>query len=142
MHIAPPYLLFIGDATDQLSIKMARGAADWCPELCIGEYSMSGCTVTTGIPKMDIATAAKNGAKSFVLGFANSGGILDEKWLVYIFEAMDNGMDIVSGLHDKLTDFPEIVEKSIQKFCSSNVGEFPLKNRFKTSAAPTLENFL
>ncbi|MDP7591109.1 MAG: DUF1611 domain-containing protein [Litorilituus sp.] len=114
MHIAPPYLLFIGDATDQLSIKMARGAADWCPELCIGEYSVSGCTVTTGIPKMDIATAAKNGAKSFVLGFANSGGILDEKWLVYIFEAMDNGMDIVSGLHDKLTDFPEIVEKSIQ----------------------------
>lgn len=25
MHIVSPYLLFIGDATDQLSIKMARG---------------------------------------------------------------------------------------------------------------------
>lgn len=114
MHIASPYLLFIGDATDQLSIKMARGAADWRPELCVGEYSVAGCTVSTGIEKMDIAQAASKGAKSFILGFANSGGVLDKKWLPYILEAMDNGMDIVSGLHDKLSDFPEIVEKAQQ----------------------------
>ena len=114
MQIASPYLLFIGDATDQLSIKMARGAADWRPELCVGEYSVDGCTVTTGIEKMDIPQAAKQGAKSFILGFANSGGVLDKKWLPYILEALDNGMDIVSGLHDKLSDFPELVEKAQQ----------------------------
>ncbi len=114
MQIASPYLLFIGDATDQLSIKMARGAADWRPELCVGEYSVDGCTVTTGIEKMDITQAAKQGAKSFILGFANSGGVLDKKWLPYILEALDNGMDIVSGLHDKLSDFPELVEKAQQ----------------------------
>ena len=114
MQIASPYLLFIGDATDQLSIKMARGAADWRPELCVGEYSVDGCTVSTGIKKMDIAQAASQGAKSFILGFANSGGVLEKKWLPYILEAMDNGMDIVSGLHDKLTDFPEIVAKAQQ----------------------------
>ena len=114
MQIASPYLLFIGDATDQLSIKMARGAADWRPELCVGEYSVAGCTVSTGIEKMDISQAASNGAKSFILGFANSGGVLDKKWLPYILEAMDNGMDIVSGLHDKLSDFPEIVAKAQQ----------------------------
>jgi len=114
MQIASPYLLFIGDATDQLSIKMARGAADWRPELCVGEYSVDGCTVSTGIEKMDIAQAAAKGAKSFILGFANSGGALDKKWLPYILEAMNNGMDIVSGLHDKLSDFPEIVEKAQQ----------------------------
>ncbi len=114
MQIASPYLLFIGDATDQLSIKMARGAADWRPELCVGEYSVAGCTVSTGIEKMDISQAANKGAKSFILGFANSGGVLDKKWLPYILEAMDNGMDIVSGLHDKLSDFPEIVAKAQQ----------------------------
>lgn len=114
MQIASPYLLFIGDATDQLSIKMARGAADWRPELCVGEYSVEGCTVTTGINKMDISQAAQKGAKSFVLGFANSGGVLDRKWLPYILEALDQGMDIVSGLHDKLTDFPELVTKAEQ----------------------------
>lgn len=114
MQIASPYLLFIGDATDQLSIKMARGAADWRPELCVGEYSVKGCTVTTGIEKMDISQAAQKGAKSFVLGFANSGGVLDRKWLPYILEALEQGMDIVSGLHDKLSDFPELVAKAEQ----------------------------
>jgi len=112
MKIHPPYLLFIGDATDQLSIKMAQSAADWCPELCIGEYSVSGCTVSTGLTNTTIGDAAKQGAKTFVLGFANSGGILDKKWLPTILEALDNGMNIVSGLHDKLTNFPEIVEKA------------------------------
>ena len=95
MHIVSPYLLFIGDATDQLSIKMARGAADWRPELCIGEFSVSGCTVTTGIEKMTIEQAAARGAKSFILGFANSGGVLEKRWLPYILNAMEHGMDIV-----------------------------------------------
>ena len=112
MQIASPYLLFIGDATDQLSIKMARGVADWRPELCIGEFSVDGCKVATGIEKMTIEQAAIRGAKSFVLGFANSGGILDKKWLPYILTALDNGMDIVSGLHNKLSDFPELVSKA------------------------------
>ncbi|MFT4653426.1 MAG: putative NAD-dependent epimerase/dehydratase family protein [Kangiellaceae bacterium] len=114
MKIVSPYLLFIGDATDQLSIKMALGAAKWCPELCIGEYSVSGCSVSTGIEQMNIKQAACHGAKSFILGFANSGGLLDKKWLPYILEAMENGMDIVSGLHEKLSDFPELVEKAKQ----------------------------
>jgi uncharacterized NAD-dependent epimerase/dehydratase family protein len=114
MKIHPPYLLFIGDATDQLSIKMAQSAADWCPELCIGEYSLQGCTVSTGLPNTTIDQAAKQGAKTFVLGFANSGGVLDEKWLPTILYALEKGMNIVSGLHDKLTSFPEIVEKAKQ----------------------------
>ena len=112
MHITSPYLLFIGDATDQLSIKMARGVSDWRPELCIGEYSVSGCKVSKGIEKLNIKQAAKKGAKSFKHAFANSGGVLDKKWLPYIIEALDNGMDIVSGLHNKLTDFPAIVAKA------------------------------
>lgn len=114
MQISSPYLLFIGDATDHLSIKMARGVADWRPEHCVGEYSVEGCNVSTGITKMNIKQAADKGAKSFILGFANSGGVLDKKWLPYILEAMDNGMDIVSGLHDKLSNFPELVKKAQQ----------------------------
>ncbi|MEL0631728.1 N-acetyltransferase DgcN [Pseudoalteromonas carrageenovora] len=114
MKITPPYLLFIGDATDQLSIKMAQSVADWRAELCIGELSVSGCTVTTGLPQHTISDAAKLGAKTFVLGFANSGGLLDKKWLPYILDALEHGMDIVSGLHDKLTNFPEVVNKAAQ----------------------------
>jgi uncharacterized NAD-dependent epimerase/dehydratase family protein len=114
MKIVPPYLLFIGDASDKLSIKMALSAAKWRPELCIGEYSVSGCSVTTGIEQMNIKQASDKGAKSFVLGFANSGGSLDKKWIPYIIEAMEAGMDIVSGLHEKLCSFPKLVIKAEQ----------------------------
>ncbi|OKY26220.1 MULTISPECIES: N-acetyltransferase DgcN [Thalassotalea] len=109
MQIIAPYLLFIGDATDELSIKMARGAADWRPELCIGEMSVDGCTVTTGLNETTIEEAATKGAKTFVLGFANSGGVLAPKWHQYIIKALELGMDVVSGLHDKLTDVPKLV---------------------------------
>ena len=50
MVLTPPYLLFIGNATDPLSIKMAKSVADWNPEACIGEYRLPGCEVTTGCP--------------------------------------------------------------------------------------------
>ncbi|WP_317983497.1 N-acetyltransferase DgcN [Salinimonas profundi] len=112
--IQAPYLLFIGDATDPLSIKMARSVADWRAHKCLGEYRLSGCEVTTGCPSLSIAQAAERGAKSFILGFANSGGHLDERYLPHIIDAIESGMDIVSGLHDKLTNYPELVEKAEQ----------------------------
>jgi len=117
MKIHAPYHLFIGDATDELSIKMARGVADWRPELCIGELSVTGCTVSTGVEQLSIADAAAQGARSFVLGFANSGGILEKKWLPIILEALSHKMDIVSGLHDKLSNFPELVIKAKAMGC-------------------------
>ncbi|REL26675.1 DUF1611 domain-containing protein [Thalassotalea euphylliae] len=110
MQIVGPYLLFIGDATDALSIKMARGVADFRPELCIGEMQVEGCQVTTGLPQLTIAEAVAKGAKTFVLGFANSGGVLDPKWHPYILEALAAGMDVVSGLHEKMADVPALAE--------------------------------
>ncbi|AXV67264.1 DUF1611 domain-containing protein (plasmid) [Pseudoalteromonas lipolytica] len=118
MQIKPPYLLFIGDATDKLSIKMAQSLADWRAELCVGELSVSGCTVSTGLNQCSISEAAKLGAKTFVLGFANSGGVLDKKWLPIISEAIEHGMNIISGLHEKLTNFDELVTLS-QKYNTS-----------------------
>lgn len=114
MNISFPYLLFLGDSTDVLSIKMAKGPADWSPEKCIAEYRVEGCTVSTGLPQMNIAQAVENGAKSFVLGMANSGGILDPKWVPYIIEALKNGLDIVSGLHQKLADNADIAATAKQ----------------------------
>ncbi len=117
MNIQTPYLLFVGDATDPLCIKMARSAADWSPEKCIGEYALKGCTVTTGTPSMSIEEAVKAGAKSFVLGFANSGGTLDGEWVPAIIKAMESGMDIVSGLHDRLEDIPAVKSTAKQLGC-------------------------
>ena len=112
MNLPSPYLLFIGNTTDPLSIKMAKSAADWSPEMCVGEYSLPGCSVTTGLPAMTIEEGAQQGAKAFVLGFANSGGVLDPSLVASIITALEAGMDIINGLHDKLADIPEIAEKA------------------------------
>ena len=109
MVLSPPYLLFIGDATDPLSIKMAKSVADWNPQACVGEYKLPGCTVSTGCSSMSIQEGARAGANTLVLGFANSGGVIDSAWVPTIVEAIEAGMHVVSGLHDKLTDIAEVV---------------------------------
>lgn len=115
MKIQAPYLLFLGDANDELSIKMAKGVADWRPEHCVGEYRLEHCTVTTGQPAMDIKTAKAAGAKTFVLSFANSGGTIDPAWIPFIIEALEHDMHIVSGLHQKLTDITPVRELAQQR---------------------------
>jgi uncharacterized NAD-dependent epimerase/dehydratase family protein len=110
MNTQTRYLLFIGDETDPLRIKMARSAADWCPEKCVGELSSQGCKVSTGLPTLTIPEAVNAGANSLVLGFANSGGMLEAKYFPQILQALEAGMDIVSGLHDRLADIPAIAE--------------------------------
>ncbi|MDP5359458.1 MAG: DUF1611 domain-containing protein, partial [Paracoccaceae bacterium] len=36
--IQTPYLLFLGDAPDQLAAKVAQGIKDWRPENALGQY--------------------------------------------------------------------------------------------------------
>jgi uncharacterized NAD-dependent epimerase/dehydratase family protein len=45
---------------------------------------------------------------ALVLGTAKSGGQLPESWRKDILKALDMGLDVVSGLHDFLSDDPEI----------------------------------
>jgi len=108
MEIMGPYLLFLGATTDPLSVKTSRGIAHWRPEKCVGQLSMPGCDVTLGLPEMDFEEAANKGAKTFILGLANSGGFIADEWLPYLRQALEHGMDIASGLHQKVTDIPEI----------------------------------
>jgi D-glutamate N-acetyltransferase len=108
MNLKKPYCLFIGDAKDPLSIKLAKGIADWRPEDAIAENSFPECSVTTGIVRMSIKEAAKSGAKTFVLGFANKGGTIDPLWIGPILKAIESGMDIASGLHQRLDSIQEI----------------------------------
>jgi len=108
MHIKAPYFLFIGDAKDTLSIKMATSIADWRPDLVIGENQLEGCEVTTGLPHISIQQAIDKGAQTFVLGLVNSGGKIAQSWIPAILEAIESGMDIVSGLHQRLDSIEPI----------------------------------
>lgn len=106
--IENPYLLFLGDAPDQLAAKTANGVKVWRPEWCIGQVRLPGCKADLGLPDVTIEEAAAKGARTVILGVANRGGFIPESWIVELVKALDLGMDIASGLHTKITAIPAL----------------------------------
>ena len=103
-----PYLLFLGDATEPAFAKTALGLRDWIPERCIGEWACAEATVSTGLPRLGPAAAYARGARGLVIGVANVGGVIGERWVPLLLEALEAGLDIVSGLHARLADIPQL----------------------------------
>ncbi|MFH1806412.1 MAG: N-acetyltransferase DgcN [Pseudomonadota bacterium] len=118
MKIDHPYLMFLGDAPDQLAAKTAIGIADWRPQWCKGQLRLTGCQADLGLPDMTIAEAKAAGVRTLVLGVANRGGIIGPAWMETLLAALDAGMDIANGLHTRLTTIPELVERAREKGCS------------------------
>lgn len=104
-----PYLLFLGDTTEPGFAKTAFGLRDWAGEKCVGEYAC-GATVSTGLPSLTPAEAVAKGARGLVIGVANPGGVIPPSWRTSLVEALEAGLDIVSGMHVRLADIPEVAE--------------------------------
>lgn len=109
LDLPTPYLLFLGDIAEAGYAKTAFGLHDWAPELCVGEWSLPGCTVTTGLPVMTPAQARAAGARALVIGVANGGGVILPSWVPALVEALEQGLDLVGGMHRRLADIPELV---------------------------------
>ena len=106
--IRTPYLLFLGDAPDQLAAKVAQGIKDWNPDVVVGQFRMDGCKADVGAPDMSLAEAYEAGARTLVVGVANRGGKISDAWLDVLVEALEMGYDIASGLHNLLRDQPRL----------------------------------
>ena len=102
--IQTPYLLFLGDAPDQLAAKVAQGIKDWRPENAVGQFRMENCGATVGLHDMTLAEAKAAGAKTLVIGVANRGGVISPAWKEILIEALQMGFHIASGLHNLLRD--------------------------------------
>ena len=107
--IETPYLLFLGDAPDALAAKVAQGIKDWRPDYAVGQFRMEGCNADMGLPDMTLAEAREAGCKTLVIGVANRGGVISAAWKEVLVEALENGFDLASGLHNLLRDEPELV---------------------------------
>lgn len=110
MEIEHPYLLFLGDVPDQLGAKTAQGIVDWRPDWCLGQLRFEDCGADLGIADMTIADAVSAGAKTFVVGVVNPGGVLPEHWIDTIRQALEAGLDVATGLHMRLSSVPAIAE--------------------------------
>lgn len=105
-----PYLLFLGDAHDQLAAKVGQGIVDWRPENAVGQMRLPGCQADLGIPDLSIEDAVGQGAGTLVVGVANRGGFISDVWIDQLVKALEGGMDLAAGLHNKLADVPILVE--------------------------------
>ncbi|WP_447953213.1 DUF1611 domain-containing protein [Sphingopyxis chilensis] len=104
LDLPGPYLLFLGDAEDTTFLKTGLGLRDWAPGLCIGEHKCAGAAATLGLPLMAPRVAYAAGARALVLSAASIGGAIRETWIPYLVEALEAGLDLISGAHDRLGD--------------------------------------
>ncbi|MEM6888076.1 MAG: N-acetyltransferase DgcN [Pseudomonadota bacterium] len=107
--IETPYLLFLGDAPDQLAAKVAQGIKDWRPENAVGQFRMDGCCADVGLADMTLQEGRAAGAKTLVIGVANRGGMISAAWTDVLVAAIAAGYDLASGLHNLLRDEPALV---------------------------------
>ncbi len=105
-----PYLLFLGDAQDLLSIKGCTGVKIWRPEKAVAQLRLEGCNQDLDIPDMTPREAIEAGCKTMVLGVANAGGFIPDGWTGTIVEALEAGLDVMAGMHSRMADIPKIAE--------------------------------
>ena len=117
MTIDKPYLLFLGDAPDQLAAKTADGVAHWRPGDCVGQLRLEGCRADLGLPDLTLRQAVERGAKTLIVGVANRGGHFSSRWVEQLALALELGLDIASGLHERLTDIPGLADLAEARGC-------------------------
>ena len=108
LDLPRPYLLFLGDADDTTFLKTGLGLRDWAPAQCIAEYKCPGAGATLGLPAMRPSEAYAAGARAMLLSAASIGGAIPASWTAYLIEALEAGLDIVSGAHHRLADNPQV----------------------------------
>jgi uncharacterized NAD-dependent epimerase/dehydratase family protein len=105
-----PYLLFLGDAPHPAYIKTALGLRDWAGQRCLGEYALPEATVSTGLARISPAEAKAAGAAAMLIGVTPPGVTLPPAWIPALKEALEAGLDLISGMHPALADAEELAQ--------------------------------
>jgi uncharacterized NAD-dependent epimerase/dehydratase family protein len=111
-HIQKPYLLLIGDVENPRFAKTALGLRDWTPEACLGQLRYHDRAVDLGLREMSPQQAVAAGAKTLVVGIAPLGGQLPESWYGTLLDALQAGLNLAAGLHQRLRDIHPIAERA------------------------------
>ena len=106
--IPAPYLLYLGHSADPLAIKTSRGVAMFRGEDCVGEFRHDDCPLTLGLKRMGMEEAVAAGARTLILGIAGAGGKLGADHVADTATALEAGLNIASGLHQRLRDEPRL----------------------------------
>ncbi len=98
--------------------KMAEGVLRYSPNeiVCVIDSEQAGktvrdvCPVPRSVPVVaNLDEAMRRGADVLLLGTAPSGGRVPEAWWAVLDAAVANGLSIVNGLHDRLSErYPDL----------------------------------
>jgi len=106
--IPAPFLVYLGNSTDPLGVKTSRGVATFRSEDCVGEFRHDGCPLSFGLPRMGMAQAVAAGARTLILGIAGPGGAIAADLVEDAAAALEAGLNVASGLHERLRDQPRL----------------------------------
>ena len=106
-EVAKPYVIFVGDEASPVYTKTGAGMAHWNPDACVGQIRLSPDAADLGLPDMTLDDALAAGARTLVIGIAVVGGAIPSTMRAVILEALNRGLDVASGTHDRLADDPE-----------------------------------
>ena len=105
--------------------KTAHGVLRYRPEqvVAVVDSKYAGKRVCDVIPSLrseapivaSVGEALKYGPHSLLIGFATDGGAIPAGLRAPVLEAIDAGLDVVSGLHEVLADDPEIAARAASK---------------------------
>jgi D-glutamate N-acetyltransferase len=117
----PTALLAEGAFADDGMSKTCYGLLRYSPEAVVavidsshaGEDACSISGLGRGIPVVaDLSSAMEYGPRRLVIGVAPAGGALPQAWREQIILALENGLEVVSGLHTILGEDLELVAAS------------------------------
>ncbi|HEX9964878.1 MAG TPA: N-acetyltransferase DgcN [Allosphingosinicella sp.] len=108
--IPGPYLLYLGHSADAMSIKTSRGLATFRRADCVGEFRHDDCPLTLELPRLTMAEGVTAGARTLVLGIAGAGGRLGSDLVQDAALALEAGMNVAAGLHQRLRDEPWLAQ--------------------------------
>lgn len=108
--------------TNPRTAKTATGLLRFCPDECsavfdpenVGKHADELLEVGAGVPIIGELSECP-GADTLVMGIAPPGGKIPESWRKVILEAIERGMNILSGLHDFMSDDQEFVQAASSK---------------------------
>jgi len=110
VELKTPYLILVGEEDDPTFAKTGIGIVQWRPDLVAGQIRFGDCKVDLGVPDMSIEQAVSAGVGSLIIGVAPVGGAIPESWWEVIEQAARAGLDVVCGLHVKLSERQAVVE--------------------------------
>lgn len=103
--------LFMEGALRDFSAKMGVGVLRYSPNavVCVIDSAHAGqdAGAIVGVPRSvpvvaSVEEATALGADVFLLGIAPGGGLIPASWYGWIDRAVELGMNVVNGLHDRL----------------------------------------